>query len=315
MQYATHLLLASTLAIGPWGCSRDKMAPEDTVSANSDRTQQSESIQPTDRTERTDRPAQPAQPAPNKNLRGPVARDRTTRETTTENRRVDRDQDRVESRTESRTDRDRVESRNDEDRTLDRTEDRARNDAVTPQPRATTAAKVSVPSGTAFSVVLLDPISTDTNQEGDTFTATLYAPMVVDGKVVAEKGDRVKGTIKNVEEAGKVKGRARLELVLNEITVKNRNYRVSTEPFIAVAEDSKDRDAGLIAGGAGVGAAIGAIAGGKKGAALGAIIGGGSGTTAVLMTKGKPIKLDPETKVNFVLSDDVSLPVIRSSNT
>jgi hypothetical protein len=304
MKYATHLLVASTLAIGPWGCSRDKMAPEDTVSANSDRTQQNESIEPTDRTDR------PTQAAPDKNLRRPVARDRSTRETTTaENRRVDED------RLESRTDRDRVESRNDQDRTVDRTQDRARNDAVTSAPPATTAAKVSVPSGTAFSVVLLDPISTDTNQQGDAFTATLYAPLVVDGKVLAEKGDRVKGTIKNIEEAGKVKGRARLELVLNEITVKNRNYRVSTEPFIAVAEDSKDRDAGLIAGGAGVGAAIGAIAGGKKGAALGAIIGGGSGTTAVLMTKGKPIKLDAETKVNFVLSDDVSLPVIRSSNT
>jgi len=296
MKYATHLLLASTLAFGPWGCSRDKLAPEDSVSANTDRTEQSGRIEPTERTEPRE------QAAPNKNLRAPAAPNRSTRETT-ETRRVDPGQAPVESR-------------NDRYSVEDRTQDRARNDAVTPEPRpAPAVAKATLPSGTAFTVLMLDSVSTETNKEGDTFTATLAQPLTVNGKVVAEKGDKVKGTVKNIEEAGKVKGRARLELVLNEMTVKNRNYRVSTEPFIVVAEDSKDRDAGLIAGGAGVGAAIGAIAGGKKGAALGAIIGGGSGTTAVLMTKGKPIKLEPETKVNFVLADDLSLPVIRSSTT
>jgi len=174
---------------------------------------------------------------------------------------------------------------------------------------------VSVPSGTAFTVLLLDSISSETNQEGDTFTASLVDPIVVDGKVVAEKGDMVKGTVKKVDEPGRVKGRARLELVVNEITTRNRTQKISTEPFIAVGAESKDRDAAMIAGGAGVGAAIGGIAGGKKGAAIGAIIGGGSGTTAVLASKGKQVKLDPEMRVNFVLSGDVSMPVIRSSTT
>ena len=92
-------------------------------------------------------------------------------------------------------------------------------------------------------------------------------------------------------------------------------YKLSTEPFIAVGGSSTDRDAGMIAGGGGVGAVIGAIAGGGKGAAIGAIIGGGTGTTAILLTKGKQLKLEPETKINFVLSKDVDLPVIRKSNT
>ncbi len=71
----------------------------------------------------------------------------------------------------------------------------------------------------------------------------------------------------------------------------------------------------MIAGGAGVGAVIGAIAGGGKGAAIGAIIGGGTGTTAILLTKGKQLKLEPETKINFVLSKVVDLPVIRNATT
>jgi hypothetical protein len=172
----------------------------------------------------------------------------------------------------------------------------------------------TVPAGTAITITLLDTISTDASKEGDKFKATLAEPILVNGKVVAEKGDKVNGTVKTVEEPGRVKGRARLELVLNEIKIGNQTYNTSTEPFIVVAGDDKNRDAAIIAGGAGVGAVIGAVAGGKKGAALGAIIGGGSGTTAVLVTKGKQLKLDPETRVNFVLSDDMKLPVIRTAN-
>jgi len=182
-----------------------------------------------------------------------------------------------------------------------------------PAPRARTTE--TVPDGTALTVTLADAISTGTNKEGDHFTAHLSDPLIVNGKIVAEKGDRISGHIKTLEEPGRVKGRARLELVLDEITTSNHTYKISTEPFIAVGGSNKDRDAGMIAGGAGVGAIIGAVTGGGKGAAIGAIIGGGTGTTAVLLTKGDQLKLEPETKVNFVLSKDIDLPVIRNANT
>ena len=171
---------------------------------------------------------------------------------------------------------------------------------------------VTVPEGTAITATLADAIGTDTSKEGDTFAAHLSNPIAVDGKVVANKGALVKGHVKKVDEPGRVKGKARLELVIDEIQVAGTSHNIPTEPFIAVANDTHTRDAAEIAGGAGVGAAIGAIAGGKKGAALGAIIGGGTGTTTVLLTKGKQLQLEPETKVNFVLSRDVNLPVIRA---
>jgi hypothetical protein len=164
-------------------------------------------------------------------------------------------------------------------------------------------------------VTLADAVSTDKNKEGDSFTAHLSEPIVVNGRVLADKNDRVTGHIAKLDEPGKVKGRARLELVLDEIRTSGKVYKVSTEPFVAVASDNHKRDATEIAGGAAVGAAVGAIAGGGKGAAIGAIIGGGSGTTAVLLTKGQELELAPETKVNFVLSRDVDLPVIRNSST
>jgi len=165
----------------------------------------------------------------------------------------------------------------------------------------------TVPEGTKLTIALLDPLSTATSQQGDKFQGTLAEPIVVDGKTIAPRGTTVEGRVEKVLQPGKVKGRATLALSLTGIKNGGRFVPVSTGPFTAVAEDNKDRDAGIIAGGAGVGAVIGGIAGGKKGAAIGAILGGGGGTTAVLATKGQDVRLDPETRVNFVLDKSVQL--------
>lgn len=170
----------------------------------------------------------------------------------------------------------------------------------------------TIPAGTKLTVVMSDEVSTATSKDGDTFNAALAEPLVVDGQVVAERGDKAVGKVSDVVKPGKVKGRAQLTLVLTELSTKARTYKIKTEPFVAIAVDNKERDAAIIAGGAGVGAAIGAITGGKKGAAIGAVVGGGGGTATVLATPGQSMKIEPETKVNFVLDNDVRLPVIRN---
>jgi hypothetical protein len=169
----------------------------------------------------------------------------------------------------------------------------------------------TVPAGTPLTVVMSTPVSTETSKEGDTFEAALAEPWTAGGKVVANRGDTVIGRVEEVVKPGRVKGRAQLKLVLTQIFAGNRGYKIDTEPFVAIAIDNKERDAAIIAGGTGVGAAIGAITGGKRGAAIGAIIGGGGGTATVLATPGQDMNIEPETKVNFVLDDDVRLPVIR----
>ena len=192
----------------------------------------------------------------------------------------------------------------------DATEDRPANaDRV---PRAPAVEMQTIPAGTSLTVTMSDEVSTSTSKEGDTFHAALTDAWIVDGRVVADRGDHVVGLVDDIVTPGKVKGRAQLTLVLTELATNDRRYKIKTEPFVAIAVDNKERDAAIIAGGAGVGAAIGAITGGKKGAAIGAILGGGGGTAAVLTTPGKSMKIEPETKVNFVLDNDVRLPVIRN---
>ena len=67
------------------------------------------------------------------------------------------------------------------------------------------------------------------------------------------------------------------------------------------------RSTGFIAGGAGAGALIGALAGGGKGAAIGALAGGGAGTAGAAFTGNKEIVLPAEASLNFKLKQPVEV--------
>jgi hypothetical protein len=163
--------------------------------------------------------------------------------------------------------------------------------------------KTTVPSGTQVRVALIDAVGTEKSSPGDEFTASLIEPIVIGGKTIVAKGTRVHGRVIDVEDSGRVKGRATISLTLTSITPGGKNISIDTDPFVAVAEATKKRDAAVIGGGAGVGAAIGAIAGGKKGAGIGALVGGGAGTGTVLATKGKELNYPPESRLTFTLSN------------
>src|SRR5262249_2351344 len=143
-------------------------------------------------------------------------------------------------------------------------------------------AKAIVPAGTKLRVVLLQPISSDKSRRGDSFLASLAEPVVIDGKTFFPRGTKIRGHIVDAKESGRVKGLASLKLTLTEIVRDEGEFiNISTRPYIAVAESTKKRDAAIIGGGTGVGAAVGAIAGGGKGAAIGAAAGAGVGTGTV----------------------------------
>ena len=167
--------------------------------------------------------------------------------------------------------------------------------------------KVTIPSGTRIRVALIDAVSTTKSAPGNAFKASLTEPILIDGRTVLEKGTQVRGRVVDVQESGRVKGRASISLVLTDVVRDGHNIPIETKPFIAVAESTKKRDAAVIGGGAGVGAAIGAIAGGGKGAAVGALAGGGAGTGVVLATKGKELEYPPEKHLSFTLASALQI--------
>jgi hypothetical protein len=179
-------------------------------------------------------------------------------------------------------------------------------EAAPPLPPAPRQATIK--AGTLVPVRLQDALSSDRNHPGDTFIATLDAPLVVDGLVLAEKGARVDGRVVETQQAGRVKGLASLALELTRLSLSDgQRVTVSTDSFTKMGPESHGTDAAKIGGGAALGAIIGAIAGGGKGAAIGAGVGGAAGTGTVLGTRGKPAVLPSETKISFRLNNTITV--------
>ena len=176
---------------------------------------------------------------------------------------------------------------------------------VTPPPAPKKPEPVVIPSGTELNIVLSDSLNSGKAKAGDEFTASLAAPVYVNGAEVLERGAAINGKVVSAEGSGRVSGKAQMSLTLTGIKHGGKVVPISTQDLSAVAESSTGRDAKVIGGGAGVGAIIGAIAGGKKGAATGAVIGGGVGTGTVLATKGKEVDYPAESKLSFILDKDL----------
>ncbi|HUV12272.1 MAG TPA: hypothetical protein VMY18_01450 [Acidobacteriota bacterium] len=176
-------------------------------------------------------------------------------------------------------------------------------------PPAPTA--VEVPSGTSIQVRLAQPLSSKTNQSGQTFETTLENDLVVDGQLVAPEGSRLMGTVVDAKASGKVKGRAQMSITLSQLLVDSDSYDLDTGTLSFEADSTAKKDAGRIGIGAGAGAIIGAIAGGGKGAAIGTAIGAGAGTGVTLATSGKEVEFPVEQLFEFRLEKSVEMNIIR----
>jgi hypothetical protein len=178
--------------------------------------------------------------------------------------------------------------------------------------RAARTERIEVPAGTRIQVRLDQGISTVKNAPGDEFTATLNAPLLVNGKLLAPEGSKVTGQLTQVKESGRVKGRASLTMELRELSVGRDTYDLASQPLTLVAPKTTKKDAFIIGGSAVLGTIVGAIAGGGKGAAIGAGVGGAGGTGFVLATRGKEIVYGPEARFTFTLAEPVDLPVAKA---
>jgi hypothetical protein len=163
-------------------------------------------------------------------------------------------------------------------------------------------------SGTTLSVRLNQPLSSDHNQVGDVFSASLDQPVVVLGIVVAQRGQTVTGHVVEAKKAGRVHGVSRLGITLTDLTlVDGQTVSIQSQLLIHKGSTSRGRDAAAIAATTGVGAAIGAVVDGGPGAAVGTAAGAAAGTIGVLLTRGDPTIIAPETVLTFQVMTPVEI--------
>ncbi len=194
------------------------------------------------------------------------------------------------------------------------------------------AVQVTVPEGTIIRLSLQTPVSTKISEVGDPVRATLYDDLVVEGKVVLERGAEFLGRVTHVRPARRGQRQSELALVFDRVRVSYGEEPVTTA-LVAIDDWQRDRkvrsdEEGVARGGRdgertfrnvyrgahvglAAGSAVGLITGSGKaaGIVIASTLGG-----AVLLTRGADLRLTPGTILRVRLERALSLPAIRSDS-
>ncbi|MFC1632110.1 hypothetical protein ACFL1I_08095 [Candidatus Omnitrophota bacterium] len=172
-----------------------------------------------------------------------------------------------------------------------------------------------VQKDTTLSVILQTPLSSNTNQRGDQFTTQLAQPLVFKEKVILAQNTQVRGLVKRVKKYERLGDRASLFLLFDQIVLSS-GMRIPLVASLNTEEGNRVikikgkavKDATIIGGSALVGTVLGRETLGKDGAGQGLIIGAGLGTSAVLLSNMKEIKLPPGTELVIKLDEPLPIP-------
>ena len=166
---------------------------------------------------------------------------------------------------------------------------------------------MTVPSGSRLKLTLGGALSSATARAGDEVVAELAAPVVVEGLEAAAAGSRLSGTVVDAAPAGEAEGRGRLSIRFESLDVAGTARPLETRPLVMRAPPTKKKDGGIIAGLAGVGAAVGGLLGGRGGAVAGTVLGGAAGVAVVQTDRGREITLPGGAPVTVELTAPVTL--------
>ena len=126
--------------------------------------------------------------------------------------------------------------------------------------------------------------------------------------VVAHRGQTVAGRVVEAKKAGRIKGVSRLALQVTDLTlVDGQQVPVQTQFTGWKGPKSVGRDAAAIATTTGLGAAVGAAADLGPGTAIGAGAGAVASTIGVLLTRGRPTVVYPESVLTFRMAGPVTI--------
>ena len=167
--------------------------------------------------------------------------------------------------------------------------------------------RLIIDQGTQLTIRLVDAIDSEKSHSGDTFHATLNAPLTSDGEQAVPAGTELVGHLVEVKSAGKFAGQSEVVLQLDSLTSAGKTYSLQTDQYRKTGRSRGKNTAEKVGGGAIIGGIIGAIAGGGKGAAIGSAAGAGIGGGVQAATKSDQIQLPSETILNFTLQAPITV--------
>jgi hypothetical protein len=172
---------------------------------------------------------------------------------------------------------------------------------------------LTLKSGAYVTVRINQALSSDHNHIGDTFTATLMQPVVIDGVVVAQRGQTVYGRVEDVQKQ-KTDKPSFLRLQLTSLTIADGTQTPITSQLVTRQGGTTPGgvQAGTIVGTTAVGAAIGGAAAWGTGAAIGAGAGAAAGIIGILVTRHHPTVVYPETALTFQVTSPVTVSTERA---
>jgi len=183
-------------------------------------------------------------------------------------------------------------------------------------PAAQTAPPAQVPPppqlmeiapGTPIHVRTIEAIDSRNADLNRQYAASLSEPIFVNGAQVAPRNADVRLRVVEDKHAGAVSGRTTLVLQVASVRINGQAVPVDTGTTVkeSASQGEKTATRGIIGGI--LGAGIGAIAGGGKGAAIGAGAGGAVGVASAMIS-GEQVRVKPETRLDFSLSQAVQVP-------